>query len=248
MTLTWINYLCVVVGSLNFIMLIIITSIVLKRSPSEKINWLISSSFFFISLAYLFLPMGAFVYTQENPLAMIIFTKIYGFALFIGLMLLMISSLAINYGTHFVLRWAILIPSSIVTAAVGIIIFAFNSIEAVGGESADIKTTTFFLASFYPICILIIGIIFVFFGKAYKNSIDENVRLCLRLLLTGFTLCIFSLVPNILSNVLASQWENAQIFNAIEFIIVVIGISFLLSGFFVRSRESVRVEIKAVAA
>ncbi len=242
MVLTWINYLCVVVGSFNFVILLIITSIVLKRSPTEKINWLTAISFFFIALAYLFLPLGAFVYTQENPTTMEILTKVYAFSLFIGLILLLLTSLAINYGTYFALKWAILIPTIIVTAAIGIMLFVFNSIEAVGGESADIVTADFFMYTFYPICIVIISIIFAFFGKAYKNSIDVNVRLCLRLFLTGFTLCIFSLVPNILSNVLASYWENAQILNAIEFIIVSIGITFLLFGFFVRSREAVKTD------
>ncbi|MBN1329241.1 MAG: hypothetical protein JXA54_07185 [Candidatus Heimdallarchaeota archaeon] len=248
MVLTWINYLCVVAGSFNFLILIIITAIVLKRSPTEKINWLIAISFFFISLAYLFLPLGAFIYTQENPTPMEILTKIYTFTLFIGIVLLMFSSLAINYGTYFALRWVIVVPASILTIAVGIMLFVFNSVEAVGGENADVKTSLFFMATFYPICIIMVTINFVFFGKAYKNSIDENIRLCLKLFLTGFAFCIFSLIPNILSNVLAVNWENAQIFNAIEFIIVSVGIAFLLGGFLIRSREFVRADTKMAIA
>ncbi|MHA1211692.1 MAG: hypothetical protein ACTSSH_04445 [Candidatus Heimdallarchaeota archaeon] len=247
MVLTWINYLCAAVGSTNFIMLLIITSIVLKRNSTERINWLFSISFFFIAVAYVVLPLGAFVYSQANPIPMVILTKIYIFSLSTGLVLLMLSSLAINYGTHFTFRWPILIPSIIVVLTIGVTLFAFPTIEAVGGESADIKTASFFMAMYYPICLTIIAIIFVFFGRAYKNTADENIRLCLRFFLTGFALCVFSLIPNILSNVLADQWDNAQILNAIEFIIISMGIILLLVGFFVRSRKPEEQAAKAIA-
>ncbi|MCK5299490.1 MAG: hypothetical protein KAJ76_11315, partial [Candidatus Heimdallarchaeota archaeon] len=71
MVLSWINYLSLVVGASSFIMLVIITTIVLKRCPTEKINWLFASSFFFLAIGYVFLPLGAFVYSQSDPTAML---------------------------------------------------------------------------------------------------------------------------------------------------------------------------------
>ncbi len=247
MALGWINYLSVVVGSANFIMLIIITTIVLKRSPKEKINWLFAMSFFFLALAYVFLPMGAFVYSPDSTTAMVLLTKIYAICLFIGLIFLMLSSIAFNYGTHFTLHLAIVIPSIVVTLVIAGLLFGLNnaesdlwySIKAVGGENADIQTSLFFTLIFYPVSLIVIFIIIFYFIKAYKQTIDVNVKQCLRFFITGFSLSIGSLIPNILSNILADYWENAQILNAVEFIIVFIGMFFMLLGFFVKSREAI---------
>ena len=89
----------------------------------------------------------------------------------------------------------------------------------------------------YPICITIIVIIFIYFSRVLKHTQDENIRLCLKYFLTGFSLSIGSLIPNILSNVLASVWDKAQILNGIEFIFVGIGMLFMLLGFFVKSKK-----------
>jgi len=245
MVLSWINYLSLVVGASSFIMLVIITTIVLKRCPTEKINWLFASSFFFLAVGYVFLPLGAFVYSQSEPTAMLILTKIYTLSLVIGLVLLMLSSIAFNYGTHFAFRWEIIVPSLLVILTIGGLLFGLTntssnlwySIKSGGGESADSQTSPFFMGIFYPICITIIVIIFIYFSRALKHTQDENIRLCLKYFLAGFSLSIASLIPNILSNVLASTWDNAQILNGIEFIFVGIGMLFMLLGFFVKSKK-----------
>lgn len=245
MLLSWINYLSLVVGASSFVMLIIITTIVLKRCPTEKINWLFASSFFFLAIGYIFLPLGAFVYSQSDPTAMLVLTKIYTLSLIIGLVLLMLSSIAFNYGTHFVFRWEIIVPSLLVILTIGGLLFGLTntssdlwySIKSGGGETADSQTSPFFMGIFYPICITMIIIIFIYFSRALKHTQDENIRLCLKYFLTGFSLSIASLVPNILSNVLASAWDKAQILNGIEFIFVGIGMLFMLLGFFVKSKK-----------
>ena len=158
MALSWINYLSVVVGAVNFVILIIITAIVLKRSPKEKINWLFAMSFLFLALAYLILPLGAFVYIQSNPTPMVLLTKGYALCLSIGLVLIMLSSLAFNYGTHFTFRPAILIPATMVVLLIAGLLFGlyntesdfWYSIKAVGGESADTQTSMLFMGIFYP--------------------------------------------------------------------------------------------------
>jgi len=245
MILSWINYLSLVVGASSFIMLVIITTIVLKRCPTEKINWLFASSFFFLAVGYVFLPLGAFVYSQSDPTAMLVLTKIYTLSLIIGLVLLMLSSIAFNYGTHFASRWEIIVPSLLVILTIGGLLFGLNktetnlwySIKSVGGVTADTQTSLFFMGIFYPICIALIVIIFIYFSRAFKHTQDENIRLCLKYFLTGFSLSISSLIPNILSNVLADIWDNAQILNGIEFIFVGIGMLFMLLGFFVKSKK-----------
>jgi len=246
MLLSWINYLSLVVGASSFIMLVIITTIVLKRCPTEKINWLFASSFFFLAVGYVFLPLGAFVYSQSDPTAMLVLTKIYTLSLVCGLVLLMLSSIAFNFGTHFAFRWEILVPALLVVLTIGGLLFGLTntssnlwySIKSVGGESADSQTSPFFMGIFYPICITIIVIIFIYFSRALKHTQDENIRLCLKYFLTGFSLSIASLIPNILSNALASVWDNAQILNGIEFIFVGIGMLFMLLGFFVKSKKA----------
>ncbi len=245
MVLSWINYLSLIAGASSFIMLVIITTIVLKRSPTEKINWLFASSFFFLAISYVFLPLGAFVYSQSEPTAMLVLTKIYTLFLIIGLILLMLSSIAFNYGTHFAFRWEIIVPSLLVILTIGGLLFGLTntssnlwySIKSGGGESADIQTSLFFMVIFYPICITMIVIIYIYFSRALKHTQDENIRFCLKYFLTGFSLSIASLIPNILSNVLASVWDNAQILNGIEFIFVGIGMLFMLLGFFVKSKK-----------
>ncbi len=247
MALGWINYLSVVVGSANFIMLIIITTIVMKRTLKEKINWLFAMSFFFLALAYVFLPLGAFVYSPDSPTAMVLLTKIYGLCLFIGLILLMLSSLAFNYGTHFTMHLAIIIPSIVVTLVIAGLFFGLTntesnlwySIKGVGGENADIQTSLFFSLIFYPISLIVIFFIIFYFIRAYKYTRDANVKQCLRFFIAGFSLSISSLIPNILSNILADYWENAQILNAVEFIIVILGMFLMLLGFFVKSLEAI---------
>ncbi|NHJ31573.1 MAG: hypothetical protein FK732_01805 [Asgard group archaeon] len=245
MVLNWINYLCLIVGSSSFIMLVIITAIVLKRSPTEKINWLFASSFFFLAVGYVVLPLGAFVYDQSDPTAMLILTKTYALSLVIGLTLLMLSSIAFNYGTHFAFRWEILVPAILVILVIGGLLFGLTnttsnlwySIKSVGGESADSQTSVFFMGIFYPICVAMIVINFIYFSRALQHTQDENIKLSLKFFLTGFSLSISSLIPNILSNALASMWANAQILNGIEFIFVGIGMFFMLLGFFVKSKR-----------
>jgi phage-related holin len=246
MVLSWINYLCLVVGSASFIMLVIITAIVLKRCPTEKINWLFASSFFFLAVGYVVLPLGAFVYVQSEPTAMLVLTKIYALSLVIGLTLLMLSSIAFNFGTHFAFRWEILIPSIIAVLTIGGLLFGLTntesnlwySMKSGGGESADTQTSYFFMGIFYPICIAMIIVIFNYFSRALKQTQDENIKLSLKYFLTGFSLSISSLIPNILSNALAGLLgENAQLFNSIEFILVGIGMFFMLLGFFVKSKR-----------
>ncbi|NPE06664.1 MAG: hypothetical protein GNW80_00140 [Asgard group archaeon] len=245
MVLSWINYLSLVVGGSSFTMLVIITTIVLKRCPTEKINWLFASSFFFLAIGYVFLPLGAFVYSQSDPTAMLVLTKIYALSLVCGIALLMLSSIAFNFGTHFAFRWEILVPVILVVLTIGGLLFGLTntssnlwySIKSGGGETADSQTSPFFMGIFYPICITMIVIIFVYFSRALKHTQDENIRLCLKYFLTGFSLSIGSLIPNILSNVLASTWDNAQILNGIEFIFVGIGMLFMLLGFFVKSKK-----------
>jgi len=245
MALSWINYLCLIVGLASFIMLVIITTIVLKRCPTEKINWLFASSFFFLAVGYVVLPLGAFVYEQSDPTVMLVLTKTYALSLIIGLILLMLSSIAFNYGTHFAFRWEILLPAILVVLLIGGLLFGLTnteseiwySIKSGGGETADSQTSVFFMGIFYPICIAIIVIIFIYFSRALKHTQDEKIKLCLKYFLTGFSLCISSLVPNILSNALASFWINAQILNGIEFIFVFIGMFLMLLGFFVKSKR-----------
>ncbi|NHJ83883.1 MAG: hypothetical protein FK734_00390 [Asgard group archaeon] len=255
MAIGWINYLSVVAGSLNVIMLFIITSIVLKRNLKEKLNWLFGVSFFFIATAYVLLPLGAFVYDQADPTAMLLFTKLYAASLFIGLVMMMVSSIAINYGTKFAIQWAIIIPAFLVIGLIVGLLFGLHntesnwySIKAVeGSESADTQTSLFFTLIFYPICLIIIGLILYFFIKAYRATNDYFVRRCLKFFLTGFGFCVTSLIPNILSNVLANYWENAQILNAVEFIMVSIGVAFLLTGFLTRSNNIHKTEIQNIS-
>ncbi|HUU79108.1 MAG TPA: hypothetical protein VMX55_12240 [candidate division Zixibacteria bacterium] len=242
--LSWVNYLSVVVGVTNFFNLIIITTIVLRRNPKEKINWLFAMSFFFIAVAYVFLPIGAFVYTEENPDTMLLLTKIYGLCLFIGLVLLMLSSVAFNYGSKFVMKWFILIPSIIVIVGIALLLFALNDTEGIwyamkasGGETANIETSLAFTLIFYPICGILAIIIYVFFSRAYKQTNDKNIRRSLAYFIIGLSVSLSMLIPNILSNVLADIWENAQILNGLEFILVAIGVTLMLVGFLVKSRS-----------
>ncbi len=250
MALGWVNYLCVVIGGLNFISLTIITTIVLARNPKERINWFFASGFFFIAVAYLLLPLGAFTLTEDNNITMMNLTKAYGLALFIGLLMLMISSIAINYGTQFVMKWFIIVPSILVVALIGVMLFALNdtdgfwwSMRANPDGSADIQTSFLFMGVFYPVCLIIVVITFVELIKAYKQTEDTEIKLCLKYFLAGLSVSISMIIPNILSNVLADVWDNAQILNGFEFILVTIGITLMLVGFFVKPVSSkIRVE------
>ncbi|MFW9923201.1 MAG: hypothetical protein ACFFDW_07955 [Candidatus Thorarchaeota archaeon] len=241
--LSWINYLSVVIGVMNFLSLIIITSIVLKRNVKEKLNWLFASSFFFLAIAYVFLPIGAFVYTQENPAAMLILTEIYGFCLSLGIILLMLSSIAFNYGTRFIFKWFILLPAITLAAFIGILLFVMNAIKAVqGSETPDIQTTMLFTAIYYPICAVLAVIIYIFLGRAYKHTQDTNIRKCLKFFIVGLSVSLTMLIPNILSNILADIWDQAQILNGMEYILVTIGITLMLVGFLIRPVGEQRTE------
>lgn len=238
MVLTWINYLCAVVGNLNVVMFIIITSIVLKRNPREKLNWLFSGSFFSIAIAYALLPLGAFVYSSTNPTLTVVLTQLYALCLFIGLMLLMLSALAINFGTQFLVSWFIIIPVILAVGLIAVLLFAFNFIQAVPGPNPDIKTEMIFMVIFYPICIGAVVVIFIYLGKALKQTSDKEVKKSLTFFLVGFAFCMVSIIPNLLSNILADFWSNAQILNGIEFIFIGLGSALLLVGFLIKSRDN----------
>jgi len=216
---------------------IVITTIVLKRNPKEKLNWIFASSFFFLAAAYAVLPTGAFVYNETNPTPMLNMTKVYAFFLFIALVLLLLSAIAINYSTYFILLWFILLPTIILITALGITIFATDLITAVPGPNPDTKTEALFLYLYYPLSLMIAVCIYVFYIRAYKQTSDENLRLCLKYFLAGFSICIFSIVPNLLSNILADILEQAQVFNGLEFIMVLIGTAVLLRGFLIKSKK-----------
>lgn len=244
--LGWVNYLSVVVGVTNFVNLLIITSIVLRRNVKEGINWLFAMSFFFIALAYVFLPIGAFVYTQENPNTMLLLTKIYGLCIFIGIIFLMLSSIAFNYGLRFVTKWFIIVPSIFVAVLIAVLLFALNdtdgiwySMKAAGGETANTETSLVFTLIFYPICGILAVITYVFFIKAFRHTTDKNIKKCLSYFIGGLSVSLSMLIPNILSNVLADIWEDAQILNGLEFILVAIGVTLMLVGFLVKSRTQI---------
>ncbi|MHA1124560.1 MAG: hypothetical protein ACTSO7_08110 [Candidatus Heimdallarchaeota archaeon] len=252
MALGWVNYLSIIIGALNFTSLSIIATIVLSRNPKERINWFFASGFFFIAVAYLILPIGAFTFIEgtEN-LPMLLLTKFYGLALLLGLLMLMISSVAINHGTQFVLKWFILIPSILAVIVIAVLLFALDdinstiwySMKAVEGSSTpDIETSGLFMGVFYPICLTIVIITFIHLIKAYKQTEDSEIKLCLKYFLAGLSVSISMIIPNILSNVLADRWEHAQIFNGLEFILVTIGITLMLVGFLIKPISRLRTE------
>ena len=240
MTLGWVNYLSMVVGALAVISSAIITIIVLKRNPKEKLNWLFSTSFFFIAVAYFFLPIGAFVFNEENHDPMVFLTKIYAFSLFLGVVFLALSSLAFNYGIQFIVRWPIITIAVSALGIVGGFLFGLTgsddpwySIRQAPTGGADTQTSTFFTILFYPICLMIVITTVVFFIRAFKQTENKTTRKSLKYFIWGLCTHISSLIPNILSNVLADHWENAQILNGLEFVMVAIGLSLMLAGFLV---------------
>jgi len=240
MALGWVNYLSMVVGALAVISSAIITITVLKRNPKEKLNWLFSTSFFFIAIAYFFLPIGAFIYNDANPDPMVFLTKIYAFSLFLGVVFLALSSLAFNFGTQFIVRWPIVAIGLSALGIVGGFLFGLTgstepwySIRQAPSGGADTQTSSLYSAIFYPICLIIVISTIVFFIRAFKQTEDKTTRKSLKLFIWGLCIHISSLFPNILSNVLANHWEDAQILNGLEFIMVAIGISLMLSGFLV---------------
>jgi len=239
MALNWINYLCFIVGYVNVISFTVITATVLKRNPKEKINWIFALSFFFLAIAYALLPTGAFVYSETNPTAMVNLTRTYAFFLFIALAILMLSALAINYSTVFILKWYIWLPIVLVITTLGGLIFATDIISAVPGPNPDTKTKPLFIYIYYPLCLIVALLIYIYFIRAYKLTMDDNLKTSLKFFLTGFSICLLSIIPNILSNALADIWDNAQALNGIEFIFVLIGTTVLLSGFLLKSRRKV---------
>ncbi|MHA1365198.1 MAG: hypothetical protein ACTSXA_00880 [Candidatus Heimdallarchaeota archaeon] len=258
MALGWVNYLSIIIGALNFASLIIITSIVLSRNPKERINWFFASGFFFIAVAYLILPLGAFTFIEgtEN-IPMLLLTKFYGLALLLGLLMLMISSIAINHGTQFVLKWFILIPSILAVVIISVLLFALDntsstiwySMKAVEGSSnPDIQTSMLFMGAFYPICLTIVVITFIHLIKAFKQTEDHEIKMCLKYFLAGLSVSISMIIPNILSNVLADVWVNAQILNGLEFILVTIGITLMLVGFLFKPISRLRTEEEHVVS
>ena len=118
MALSWVNYLSAVVGVTAVVSASIITFIVLRRNPKEKLNWLFSMGFLFIAIAYFFLPIGGFIYTDETADIMVLLTKIYCLSLFLGVVFLALSALAFNYGFQFITRWHIIL---LVVIFVGIV-------------------------------------------------------------------------------------------------------------------------------
>lgn len=239
MALNWINYLCFIVGYVNVVSFTVITAIVLKRNPKEKLNWIFALSFFFLAIAYALLPTGAFVYTETNPTTMVNLTRIYAFFLFVALAILMLSALAINYSTVFILKWYIWLPIIIIIATLGGLIFATDIISAVPGPNPDTKTKPLFIYSYYPLSLIVALLIYIYFIRAYKLTTDENLKTSLKFFLAGLSICLFSIIPNILSNALADIWENAQALNGLEFIFVLIGTTVLLGGFLLKSRRKV---------
>jgi hypothetical protein len=251
MALGWVNYLSIIIGGLNFLSLAIITTIVLSRNPKERINWSFALAFFFMAVAYLILPIGAFTFVEgtEN-LPMVLLTKFYCLALLLGLLTLMISTIAINHGTQFVLKWFVLIPSILVVIVISVLLFALDStgidwysIKAVEGSSTpDIQTSWEFMVVFYPICLTIVVLTFIHLIKAFKQTEDAEIKLCLKYYLAGLSVSISMIIPNILSNVLAERWEHAQILNGLEFILVTIGITLMLVGFIIKPISNLRTE------
>jgi len=249
MALGWVNYLSVIIGTLNFISLAIITTIVLSRNPKERINWFFASGFFFIAMAYLLLPIGAFTHPEVDNTTMELLTKAYGLVLLLGLLMLMISAIAINHGTQFVMKWFILGPSILVVILIGVLLFALNDTEGIWWSirgnpdgSADIQTSTLFMATFYPICLVIVIITFIYLIKAFKQTEDHEIKMCLKYFLAGLSVSFSMIIPNILSNVLAESWDNAQILNGLEFILVTIGITLMLVGFIIKPISKLRTE------
>ncbi len=240
MALGWVNYLSMVVGGLAVISSTIITCIVLKRNPKEKLNWLFSMSFLFIAIAYFFLPIGAFIFDETNPNLMVFLTKIYAFTLFLGVVFLALSSLAFNYGIQFILRWPIVTTGLIILGIVAGFLFGLTgseepwySIRQAPTGGADTQTSTLFTIIFYPICLIVVISTISFFIRAFKQTEDKTTRKSLKLFIWGLCIHIGSLIPNILSNVLAEHWKNAQSLNGLEFIMAAIGISLMLTGFIV---------------
>jgi hypothetical protein len=244
MVLTWVNYLCVATGTISFLMLMIISTIVLIREPKQKLNWLFAASFFFLALAYVFLPIGAFTRPVQNPSMMILLTKIYVICLFTGFSFLFLSSIAFNYGTRFVLKWEFILPLVFVWAFIVGLLFglpdnhpAFYTIRNVTGK-ADVEMSLFFSAIFYPICIIYAITILVFFIRAYKFAKETKVQRCLDFFIVGYGFCMGSLIPNILSNALSKIWDQAQSLNGVEFIMLLIGFGLMLTGFFINSGKT----------
>lgn len=240
MALGWVNYLSMVVGALTVISSAIITFIVLKRNPKEKLNWLFSMSFFFIAIAYFFLPMGAFIFDEANPDPMVFLTKIYAFSLFLGVIFLTLSSLAFNFGTQFIVGWPIVTITLSTLGIIGGFLFGLTgteepwySIRQVPTGGADTQASTLFTIIFYPICLIIVISAIIFFIRAFKQTENKTTRKSLKFFIWGLCIHISSLLPNILSNVLADYWVNAQSLNGLEFIMVAIGISLMLTGFLV---------------
>ena len=249
MALGWVNYLSIIIGFLNFISLAIITTIVLARNPKERINWFFASGFFFLAMAYLLLPIGAFTHPEIDNTTMEILTKAYCLALLLGLVMLMISSIAINHGTQYVMKWFIVVPSSLAVALIGTMLFALNdtdgfwwSIRGNPSGAADIQSSLLFMVVFYPICLVIVVITFIHLIKSYKQTEDPEIKSCLKYFLAGLSVSISMIIPNILSNVLADIWDNAQILNGLEFILVTIGITLMLVGFIIKPISKISVE------
>ena len=240
MALSWVNYLSAVVGVTAVISSVIIAFIVLRRNPKEKLNWLFSFSFFFIAIAYFFLPIGGFIYTDETANVMVFLTKIYCLSLFLGVVFLALSALAFNYGTQFIARWHIILLVLISIGVVAGTLFGFNnpdglySIRQAPTGGADTQTSLTFTLIFYPVCLIFVIVTVVFFIRALGQTEDKNVRKSLKYFIGGICTNVAALIPNILSNVLAEYWANAQMLNGLEFIMDAIGMTLMLIGFVVK--------------
>ncbi|MEA2070238.1 MAG: hypothetical protein U9O98_03015 [Asgard group archaeon] len=245
MVLTWVNYLSIVVGVFNFVAMSIVTIIILSRNPKEVINWLFGTSFFFIAIAYVFLPLGSFTNFETNPTPLVLLTKCYALSLFLSLEFLMLSAISFNRSSHFIRNVYIIGPTILAAGIVAGLLFGltdtsgpYYSVRFVPGERADSQMSLFFSAIFYPLTVIVIIIMCVFFIRAYYKTDDREVKRSLRFFFAGSGTCIASLIPNVLSNVLADTWEKAFYLNGIEFIMVGIGVTLLLLGFIYKPQKA----------